>query len=425
MDGAIGTLKYFAKLGAGLGNAKILIDASPGRLTRDPNFQAAHFGVPLRGVAVHINAYNFPAWGLWEKAAVSLLAGMPVISKPATSTVWLAQEMVSQVIEGGILPEGSLSIICGSVHDLFEYLKTGDVICFTGSAETARTVRGYPTVEKRGIRLNVEADSLNATILGPDVTPGSQIFEFLVREAVKEMTVKAGQKCTAIRRILAPERHARATTDAVSAQLQQIKIGDPANTSVNMGPLVSMSQRLAVESGIRKLARVCEIVYQKNPLEVLDANSSKGAFVGPTLLSASSPDGAQLWNELEIFGPVASILSYSDKSEAFSIAARGGGSLAVSVFSEDPAFLAEAAEELGGHHGRILLVDPSIANSHTGHGIVMPSCIHGGPGRAGGGEELGAYRGLWFYHQKVAVQGSATVLTNLVQQAVNPAVTQS
>jgi 3,4-dehydroadipyl-CoA semialdehyde dehydrogenase len=425
VDGAIGTVKYFARLGAGLGNAKILLDAPPAKLTRDPNFQAAHLGVPLKGVAVHINAYNFPAWGLWEKASVSLLAGVPVFSKPATSTAWLAQEMVQCVVESGILPEGSLSIACGPVRDLFEHLKFGDVICFTGSADTGHLVRSHPAVQARGVRVNIEADSLNAAILGPDSPAGSPAFDLFVREVVKEMTVKAGQKCTAIRRILVPADQARAASEALAAQLQEIKVGDPGNAAVQMGPVVNMPQRLAVEEGIRRLASASEIAYRAAPLKAVDAEIETGAFVGPTLLKSAAANDPQLWNELEVFGPVATLIPCRDKDDVFSIAGRGGGSLAASVFSTDPAFLAEAALELAPTHGRVLLVDPSIGNSHTGHGIVLPSCIHGGPGRAGAGEELGAWRGLWFYHQKVAAQASATTLSNLTQEAVNPAAVQS
>jgi len=425
IDGAIGTVKYFARLGAGLGNAKILTDGPQVRVARDPNFQATHVGVPLKGVAVHINAYNFPAWGLWEKASVSLLAGVPVFTKPATATAWLAREMVQCVIEAGILPEGSLSIGCGSAQDLLNHLRLGDVVCFTGSAATGNLVLNHPAIRAQGVRVNIEADSLNAAMLGPDVAAGSPAFDFFAREVVKEMTVKAGQKCTAIRRILVPADRANAPAEAIGAQLQQITVGDPTNSGVAMGPLVNMPQRVAVEEGIRRLSAASEVSYQASPLKLIDAEIEKGAFVGPMLLQVESGNGSLACNELEVFGPVATLIPYRDKRDAFSIAEQGGGSLAVSVFSEDASFLAEAALELAPSHGRVLLVDPSIGQSHTGHGIVMPSCIHGGPGRAGGGEELGAFRGLWFYHQKVAVQASAATLTNIAQQAVNPAVTQS
>jgi 3,4-dehydroadipyl-CoA semialdehyde dehydrogenase len=322
VDGAIATVKYFARLGASLGNAKILIDGPPTKLTRDPNFQAVHIGVPLQGVAIHINAYNFPAWGLWEKTSVSLLAGLPVLSKPATATAWLAQEMVQCVIESGILPEGGLSITCGPIGNLLECLQVGDIICFTGSAATAQLIRNHLVVQHSGIRINIEADSLNAAILGPDVQAGSPAFDLFVREVVKEMTSKTGQKCTAIRRVLVPESQSRQALDAISAHLQQMKVGDPANPDVTVGPLVNMVQRIAVEEGIRKLASASEVVYQATPLNPVDADMDKGAFVGPTLLRASASE-SHLANEIEVFGPVATLISYRDKQDAFSIAEGG------------------------------------------------------------------------------------------------------
>jgi 3,4-dehydroadipyl-CoA semialdehyde dehydrogenase len=418
VDGAIGTLKYFSKLGMGLGDSKILVDSPAARLARDPNFQASHIGVPLKGVAVHINAYNFPAWGLWEKVSVSLLSGVPVFAKPASATAWLAQEMVERVIESGVLPQGALSIACGPAYDLLEHLQLGDVVCFTGSAATGGIIRRHPVVLDRGIRVNIEADSLNAAILGPDTEAGSPAFEFFAREVVREMTVKTGQKCTAIRRILVPAGQAAAALDAIRSRLQQLAVGDPANSSVGMGPLVDMKQRSAVEEGIRKLSSGAEIVYQHDSAVLVDADATRGAFSGPALLRAEA--ASTLSNELEVFGPVATLMSYQNKHDTFSMAEAGGGSLAASVFSADPAFLEEAAIALGPSHGRILLVDPSIGDSHTGHGIVMPSCTHGGPGRAGGGEELGGLRGLWFYHQRVAVQGSASVLGAVTQDGAAP-----
>jgi 3,4-dehydroadipyl-CoA semialdehyde dehydrogenase len=419
VDGSIGTLKYFAKIGAKLGEAHLLRDGSPMRLARDQNFQGLHVGVPLDAVAVHINAFNFPAWGLWEKAAVSLLAGVPVVSKPATSTAWLAQEMVHAVVEAGVLPPGSLSILCGSPNDLLDHLRLGDAVAFTGSADTGEAIRQHPRIRQQGVRLNIEADSLNAALLGPDAAPGSPSFEFFVREVVREMTLKTGQKCTAIRRVLVPAEHATATTEAIAAALAKIVVGDPANASVNMGPVVNMVQRKSVEEGIRKLSAQAKVAYSPEPFAPVDADTGKGAFFPPTLLKVNDNDGDMI-HELEIFGPVATVVPYRDKADAFAVARRGGGSLAASVFSGDNEFLAEAAVALGTTHGRLLLVDPTIGDSHTGHGIVLPSLMHGGPGRAGGGEELGGLHGLWFYHQRVAVQGSATTLSALTGQAADP-----
>ncbi len=420
VDGSIGTLKYFAKIGAKLGDAHMLRDGAPMRLARDPNFQGLHVGVPLDGVAVHINAFNFPAWGLWEKAAVSLLAGVPVFTKPATSTAWLAQEMVSAVIDAGILPPGALSILCGSPNDLLDHLQLSDVVAFTGSADTGDGIRQHPRVRRQNIRVNIEADSLNAALLGPDVDPKSPEFAFFVREVVREMTSKTGQKCTAIRRVLVPADQADAAVEAISSALRSIVVGDPANALVNMGPVINMAQRKSVEEGIRKLRAQADVAYVPENFALLDADLERGAFVPPTLLKVTSGNTADVIHEVEVFGPVATVARYKNKEDAFALARRGGGSLAASVFSSDAAFLAEAGAALGTTHGRLLLVDPSIGDSHTGHGIVLPSCIHGGPGRAGGGEELGGLHGLWFYHQRVAMQGAAETLRLMAEAAADP-----
>ncbi len=421
VDGAIFTLKYFAKAGAKLGDAHLLRDGSPLRLARDQNFQGLHVGVPLDGVAVHINAFNFPAWGLWEKAAVSLLAGVPLLAKPATSTAWLALEMVTAVIDAGVLPPGSLSILCGPPNDLLDHLQLGDAVAFTGSGETGAGIRRHPRIQQQGVRVNIEADSLNAALLGPDAAPGSASFDFFVREVVREMTTKTGQKCTAIRRVLVPAENADAVTDAIGAALGTVVVGNPANPSVNMGPVVNMAQRKSVEDGIRKLSEHAQMAYGAESCTPVDADTQAGAFVPPTLLKLNnSADGSDIVHELEVFGPVATVVPYRDQQDAFALAKRGGGSLAASVFSSDTVFLAEAATALGTRHGRLLLVDPSIGDSQTGHGIVLPSLMHGGPGRAGGGEELGGLHGLWFYHQRVAAQGSAATLSALVAKAADP-----
>ena len=420
IDGSIGTLKYFAKIGAKLGDAHMLRDGAPARLARDQNFQGLHVGVPMDGVAVHINAFNFPAWGLWEKAAVSLLAGVPVFAKPATATAWLAQEMVSAVIDAGVLPPGALSVLCGSPNDLLDHLQLGDVVAFTGSADTAEGIRQHPRLRKQNIRVNIEADSLNAAMLGPDVTPDSPAFAFFAREVVREMTSKTGQKCTAIRRVLVPDYQEQAAIDAISAALRTMVVGDPANAAVNMGPVVNLAQRKSIGEGIAELSAQADVAYQPDNFVPLDADTERGAFVAPMLLRAREKGNDDVIHEVEIFGPVATVVSYRDKDDAFALARRGGGSLSASVFSGDMQFLAEAGASLGTTHGRVLLVDPSIGDSHTGHGIVLPSCMHGGPGRAGGGEELGGLHGLWFYHQRVAMQGAGPTLAALSAQAADP-----
>ena len=417
VDGSIGTLKYFAKIGAKLGDAHMLRAGSAMRLARDQNFQGLHVGVPLDGVAVHINAFNFPAWGLWEKAAVSLLAGVPVLNKPATSTAWLAQEMVHAVIDAGLPPPGSLSILCGSANLLPMYLQLGDAVSFTGSAQTAREIRKGI---REDVRVNIEADSLNAALLGVDAKPGSPSFDFFVREVVREITSKAGQKCTAIRRVLVPSEVADAVTEAIVAALSTVVVGDPANSTVTMGPVVNMAQRKSVEEGIEALMQQAEVSDWPAKSTVVGATAERGAFVPPTLFRSAASSWGDPVHHLEIFGPVATVVAYRDKAEAFALARHGGGSLAASVFSGDTGFLTEAAVALGTTHGRLLLVDPAIGDSHTGHGIVLPSLMHGGPGRAGGGEELGGLHGLWFYHQRVAMQASATTLSALAEQAADP-----
>lgn len=420
VDGAVFTLKYFAKIGAKLGDARMLRDGSPIRLAKDPNFQGLHVGVPLDGVAVHINAFNFPAWGLWEKAAVSLLGGVPVLAKPATSTAWLAQEMVAAVIDAKVLPDGALSILCGSPGDLLDHLQLGDVVAFTGSADTGESIKQHGNVRQQNIRVNIEADSLNSVLLGPDVAPGSPEFGFFVREVVREMTAKAGQKCTAIRRILVPQDKVPAAIEAISTALKAVVVGDPSNPTTTMGPVVNMAQRKAVEEGIAKLKTQADVAYTSETFAPLDGDTARGAFVAPTLLKTRDSSSAEVIHEVEVFGPVATVVPYRDKQDAFALARRGGGSLAASVYSGDAVFLAEAGVALGTTHGRVMLIDPTIGDSHSGHGIVLPSCLHGGPGRAGGGEELGGLHGLWFYHQRVALQGSLATLTSLSERAVDP-----
>jgi 3,4-dehydroadipyl-CoA semialdehyde dehydrogenase len=420
VDGSIGTLKYFARAGAKMGNENILADGAPSRLARDANFQGMHIGVPVPGLALHVNAFNFPAWGLWEKAAVSLLAGIPVVSKPATATSWLAQEMVAAVINAGILPDGGLSVICGTPPDLLDHLRFGDVVAFTGSASTAEKIRQHPRIREQGIRVNVEADSLNAVLMGPDAASGSQSFNFFIREVVREMTSKAGQKCTAIRRVLVPEKLIGDVTDAITASLAKLTVGNPSNETVGMGPLVSRAQRQDVEERIRLLSKEVTIAYQPADFRPVDADPRSGAFVPPTLMRSEQNKG-DLVHRLEIFGPAATVIPYSTAENAYLLAGKAGGSLAISVFSDDTNFLAQSAAELGSSHGRVLLVDSSIGDSHTGHGIVLPSCLHGGPGRAGGGEELGGLHGLWFYHQRLAVQGSGSTIAAVAARAVNPA----
>jgi 3,4-dehydroadipyl-CoA semialdehyde dehydrogenase len=418
IDGGIGTLKYYARLGTGLGEARLLLDQGPVRLAKAENYQAIHLLVPRRGVAVHINAFNFPSWGLWEKAAVALLAGVPVLAKPASSTALLACEMVRDVIAAGLLPDGALNILCGSAGSLLSHLTSDDVIAFTGSHDTALRIRGDRNVIERNVPVNIEADSINSAVLAPDAAPGSPAFDAFVREVAREMTVKAGQKCTAIRRAFVPSGHAAAAAEALVEKLKGVVVGDPRRDDVRMGPVVTRGQQAAVREGIEKLAAEAEVLCGGSKPPSLDGiEQGKSAFVAPTLLRAPDADRAAIVHATEVFGPVATLLSYSDADHAMSLVRRGGGSLVASLFGADPEFLARATRELGSAHGRILAIDPSIATAHTGHGIVMPQCNHGGPGRAGNGEELGGLHGLRFYHQRVAVQGSSDLLPRLQAEA--------
>jgi 3,4-dehydroadipyl-CoA semialdehyde dehydrogenase len=420
IDGGIGTLKYYARLGAGLGDARTLLDEKPVRLAKAEYYQAVHLMVPRRGVAVHINAFNFPSWGLWEKAAVSLLAGMPVLAKPASATALLAHAMVKDVIAAKVLPEGALGLLCGSSGSLLGALTSDDVIAFTGSADTAARVRGDPNVVRKSVPVNIEADSINAAVLAPGSSPGSASHDAFLREVVREMTVKAGQKCTAIRRIFVPVNEAAAIGDALAAKLKATKVGDPRESDTRMGPVVTRAQQAAAFDGIRRLASEAAILCGGADAPRLDGiDGQKSAFVAPTLLRAADSAGARAVHEVEVFGPAATIVPYRDEADACALVARGGGSLVASIYGEDKDFLLRMVSEIGAVHGRILAVDPAIATAHTGHGIVMPQCNHGGPGRAGAGEELGGLHGLRFYHQRLAVQGSSDLLAGLQATAAS------
>lgn len=423
VDGAIFTLRYYAKEGATLGESASLRDGMIARLGKDESFQSLHLAQPLRGAAILINAFNFPSWGLWEKAAPALLAGVPVLVKPATATAWLAQKMVADVAQAGFLPEGVISIVCGRAGNLLNAVTGLDAIAFTGSAATGERIRAHPAVAQRSARINIEADSLNVALLGPDVGPTDSEFELLAAEVAREMTIKAGQKCTAIRRVLVPAERRDLLIDAIRARLTKVVVGDPRDSNVQMGPVVNKDQQRRVCDDIAQLARECAIVYggdpQFQPSGVADP--LKAAFVQPVLLTHDRPLEARMVHELEIFGPAATILPYRDLDEAFQIARLGQGSLVASVFTSDEAVAVSAAHELGSCHGRVHIVNAEVSRSQTGHGNVMPMSIHGGPGRAGGGQELGGLRALRFYHQLCAVQAPTRWLDRLAKSAQLPA----
>lgn len=417
IEGATFTLSYYARIGAALGDARMLLDGAAAILSKDQLFQSQHVLTPVRGLALFINAFNFPAWGLWEKAAPALLSGVPVVVKPATVTAWLTHRMVADVIHAGILPPGALSIVCGSSAGLLDALKSFDVLSFTGSADTAEQIRSHKAVTRHSVRANIEADSLNASILAEDAAPGSEAFELYVKEIVREMTVKSGQRCTAVRRALVPARYFDAVAEAVSTRLGQVKVGNPRNAEVRMGALVSLEQFSGVRTGIDRLASEAKILFDGRQQTLVDADPEVSACAAPTLLGVPDGDQAVLVHDHEVFGPVSTLLGYRDMEHAVTLAHRGLGSLVTSVFGADEAALAKAGAALAASHGRAHMVTPEVAKSQTGHGNVMPASIHGGPGRAGGGEELGGLRGLGFYHRRCALQGSTATLQHLAPMA--------
>jgi 3,4-dehydroadipyl-CoA semialdehyde dehydrogenase len=418
IEGATFTLNYYAKLGAKLGDARLLLDGPAASLAKDGSFQSQHILAPVRGLALFINAFNFPAWGLWEKAAPALLSGVPVVIKPATVTAWLTQRMVADVVEAGVLPPGALSIVCGSSNGLLDALTPFDVLSFTGSADTAAKIRSHAGVVRHSVRLNIEADSLNSSILAEDALPGSPAFDLFVKELVREMTTKSGQRCTATRRAFVPMDRFDAVADAVGARLAQVSVGNPRNPEVRMGSLVSREQFDSVQDGIATLAREARLLHDGRTRTLVDADPAVAACVAPTLLGLPDGDAADLVHEHEVFGPVSTLLGYRDASHAIALSHRGQGSLVTSVFGADESWLAAAAPQLAGSHGRVHLVTPEVGKTQTGHGNVMPASIHGGPGRAGGGEELGGLRGLSFYHRRSAVQGPPSTLAHMTRNGM-------
>ena len=407
IDGGIFTLGTYAKLGESLGDRHYLLDGEAARLGKDPLFQSQHILVPTRGVALFINAFNFPAWGLWEKAAPALLSGVPVIIKPATATAWLTQRMVKDVVDAAIFPPGALSVVCGSSAGLMDTLEPFDVVSFTGSAETAVVIRSHPAVAQRSVRVNIEADSVNSALL----LPGDEAaLDLLTKEVAREMTVKSGQKCTAIRRIFVPEAQFDAAAAAISARLAKTTVGNPRNESVRMGALVNRAQLRAVQDGLAYLQAQTQTLHDGTSHALVDADPAVACCLGPTLLGTRDADGSERVHDTEVFGPVATLMPYRDPAHALALVRRGQGSLVCSVYGSDAGALAQTAVALADSHGRVHVISPDVAQSQTGHGNVMPQSLHGGPGRAGGGEELGGHRALGFYHRRSAIQASSSVL---------------
>jgi oxepin-CoA hydrolase/3-oxo-5,6-dehydrosuberyl-CoA semialdehyde dehydrogenase len=416
VDGAIGTLSAYAHWAKSLGDQHFMLDGEGLQLGRTARFWGQHVLLPRTGAAVHINAFNFPAWGLAEKAACALLAGVPCIEKPATATAVVTERLVRAMTDANALPDGALQLLCGSAGDLLDHMGPQDVLAFTGSADTAYTLRSKENLLRWSVRVNVEADSLNAAVLGPDVEPGSETWNLFVRDVATDMTQKCGQKCTAIRRVFVPESRRAAVEEALVARLASIPVGDPSNDEVRVGPLATKSQQRDVRAGLAKLAAEADFVYGKiGPADgMVGVTGEKGCFQSPALLRAKDTATARTVHEHEVFGPCATLLPWGgDPCEASMLVARGNGGLVASVFSDDRDFVKSMILGIAPWHGRLYLGSAKMADQSMGPGTVLPGSVHGGPGRAGGGEELGQFRGLALYQQRTALQGDRAVLDKL------------
>lgn len=411
VDGGIGTLFSYASKGTReMPNDTVVLDGPPEPLGKGGTFVGQHLFTSRPGVAVQINAFNFPAWGMLEKLAPAFLAGLPTIVKPASPTAYVAEALVRQIVESGLLPEGALQLVCGDAGTLLYELGPQDSVAFTGSAHTANVLRDHPSIATGGVRLTVEADSLNCSILGPDVTEDAPELDLFVKGVVTEMTAKAGQKCTAIRRVLVPEPMAATVIEALRARLARVSVGDPTDPDVRMGPLVSLAQRDEVRKAVEALRSTADVVFgDPDRPDVAGADGERGAFLGPVLLHARR--GATEPHDVEPFGPVSTILTYDDLDDAVVLAARGRGSLAGSIVTHDPDVARTLTLGLAPWHGRLLVLDRDDAGESTGHGSPLPVLVHGGPGRAGGGEELGGVRAVLHHMQRTAVQASPDMLT--------------
>lgn len=410
IDGAAGTLAYYAGLGRSLGERTILLDGESEPILRSKRFVGQHVLVPRHGVAVHLNAFNFPAWGMAEKAATALLSGVPVVTKPATATALLAVRIVELWIDAHLLPPGALSLVSGSIGDLLDHVGPQDCIAFTGGSDTAGKVRGHPAVVAHHVRVNIEADSLNASILGPDVVPGSDTFQMFVNDVVRDMTQKAGQKCTAVRRILVPSDRSDEVAQALVGRLSGAVVGDPAERGTDVGPVASRSQQEGVRAGLARLEADCDRLWSAERIP-----EGGGYWVTPSLFATNLGVDAPYVHDHEVFGPVATVLGWGgDAAEAVDIVARGGGGLVASVYSDDVAWAGAVVLGLAPWHGRIHWGSRKVHDQSPGPGTVLPNLVHGGPGKAGGGEELGGRRGLLFYMQRTAIQADRSLLDRVL-----------
>jgi oxepin-CoA hydrolase/3-oxo-5,6-dehydrosuberyl-CoA semialdehyde dehydrogenase len=412
IEGGIGNLFANASLRRKFPDESFCIDGEAHNLSKHNSFMGTHILVPKEGVAIHINAFNFPVWGMLEKIAVNLLAGMPAIVKPATATSYLTEIVFREIINSKILPEGSLQLICGSAGDLLDHVTSQDVVTFTGSASTGLMLKSHSKIVNESVPFNMEADSLNCIVLGDDVTPDKPEWDIFIKEVRKEMTAKAGQKCTAVRRIFVPENKMEDMWKALAVSLAQTTIGNPLNEKVRMGSLAGQTQRNEVKAQVQKLLASSHLIYGSlDSVEVIDADANKGAFLSPLLLMNDKPFASDEVHEVEAFGPVSTIMPYKNLDDAIELSKKGKGSLCSSIVTADHSIAKQYVLGAASYHGRILVLNNECAKESTGHGSPLPLLVHGGPGRAGGGEEMGGIRGVKHYMQRVAIQGSPTTIT--------------
>ena len=412
IDGGIGNLFAYASLRRQFPNETYYVDGDTAKLSKQGTFIGHHIMVPKEGVAIHINAFNFPIWGMLEKIAVNLLAGVPAIVKPATITSYLTEVVTKDIIASGILPEGSLQLICGSAEGILDHIISQDIVTFTGSASTGRMLKRHPKIVDEAVPFNMEADSLNACVLGLDAAPGTPEFDAFIKEVKKEVTVKCGQKCTAIRRVIVPSQYLEDVQIALGQAFGKTPIGDPRNETVRMGALAGMSQREDVLEKLALLTQSSEIVFgDPQKVDVIDGDASKGAFISPILLLNKEPFKNLATHEVEAFGPITTLMPYDTTEDAIALTKLGKGSLVCSIATYDKKIARDFVVGSASYHGRVLILNRESAKESTGHGSPMPLLVHGGPGRAGGGEEMGGKRGVMHYLQRTAIQGSPSFLT--------------
>jgi oxepin-CoA hydrolase/3-oxo-5,6-dehydrosuberyl-CoA semialdehyde dehydrogenase len=417
IEGGIGNVFANASLRKNFPDLPYHIDGDMAPLSKNGSFIGHHIMTPKEGVAIHINAFNFPIWGMLEKIAVNLMAGVPAIVKPATLTSFLTEYMVREIVDSGILPEGCLQLICGSARGIIDSVETGDIVTFTGSADTGKMLKSHPRLIEKAVPFNMEADSLNCSVLGTDAVPGTVEFDLFIKEVQKEMTVKAGQKCTAVRRIIVPENLVEDVQIALAKRLSKTTIGNPSVDGVRMGSLAGNEQKMEVREKVKELSKSQEIVFGSlDNFDVVGADKDKGAFISPILFLNDDPFNKIDCHNIEAFGPVSTILPYKNIEEAIELAKMGKGSLVCSIITNDMKIAEQFVLGAASMHGRILVLNEACSKESTGHGSPMPLLTHGGPGRAGGGEEMGGIRGIKHYLQRTAIQGHPTTITAITKQ---------